>query len=192
MEKELSRRIPQGSCSAPGYWNWQYNPLLKIKYVDQTKVVAYVDDLIMATRGDSIRAVENHMNVELSKINGWAMNNKIKFNYTKSKVMLVSRRKHKENKNIIVYLNNKTVEQVTQMKYLGIILDHMFRFHEHITYAAEKCAKLTHSLSKAAKLTWGAKHEAIAIIYKGAILPLLTHGAPVWIETTNLGHNRQK
>ena len=112
-------------------------------------MVAYADDLIMATRGDSIRAVENYTNVELSKINGWAKSNKIKFNDTESKVMLVSRRKRKENKNIIVYLNNKPLEQVTQMKYLEIILDHKFRFHEHITYAAEKCAKLIHSLSKA-------------------------------------------
>jgi hypothetical protein len=41
--------------------------------------------------------------------------NKIKFIDTKSKVMLVSRRKRKENKNITVYLNNKPPEQVTQI-----------------------------------------------------------------------------
>jgi len=181
---------PQGSCSATGYWNLQYNSLLKIKYMDRTKVVAYADDLIMATRGESIRAVENYTNVELSKIKGWAKNNKIKFNDTKSKVMLVSRSKRKENKNITVYLNNKPLEQVTQMKYLGIFLDHKFRFHEHITYAAEKSAKLINSLSKAAKLTWGIKHEAIATIHKGAILPLLTYRAPVWIEAMNFEHNR--
>jgi len=161
--------------------------------MDRTKVVAYAYDLILATRGDSVRAVENYTNVELSKINGWAKTNKIKFNDTKSKVMLVSRRKRKKkNKNITVYLSNKPLEQVTQMKYLGIILDHKFRFNEHITYAAEKCAKLIHILSKAAKLTWGIKHEAIATIYKGAILPLLTYGAPIWIEAMNFEHNRQK
>ena len=88
-------------------------------------MVAYADDLIIA--------VENYKNIELSKIKGWAKNNKIKFNDTKSKVMLVSRRKRKENKNITVYLNNKPLEQVTQIKYLGIILDHKFRFNEHIT-----------------------------------------------------------
>ena len=60
--------------------------------------------------------------------------------------MLVSRRKRKENKNITVYLNNKPLEQVTQIKYLGIILDHKFRFNEHITHTAEKSAILIHSL----------------------------------------------
>ena len=66
----------------------------------RTKVVAFADDLIMATR-----AVENCVNIELSKINGWSKNNKTKFNDKKSKVILVSRRKWKENKNITVYLN---------------------------------------------------------------------------------------
>ena len=59
-------------------------------------MVAYADDLIMATRGASVTAVENYTNVELGKIKRWAKNNKIKFNNTKSKVMLVSRRKRKK------------------------------------------------------------------------------------------------
>jgi ATP-dependent Clp protease adapter protein ClpS len=155
-------------------------------------VVAFADDLIMATRGDSVRAVENYVNVELSKIDGWSKNNKTKSNDKKSKVMLISRRKGKENKNITVYLNQKPLDQVTQMKYLGIILDHKFRFQEHIKYAAERCAKLIHTLSKAARLSWGIKPAAIATIYKGAILPLLTYGATVWIEAMNYEHNRQK
>jgi ATP-dependent Clp protease adapter protein ClpS len=39
--------------------------------------------------------------------------------------MLVSRRKRKEPKAMKVYLNNKTLEQVTTMKYLGIIIDYI-------------------------------------------------------------------
>jgi len=92
----------------------------------------------MATRGESIRAVENYMNVERSKIKKLAKNNKMKFNDTKSKVMLIARGKRKENKNIRVHLNKKTLEQVTQIKFMGIILAHKFRFNEHIIYAAEK------------------------------------------------------
>jgi hypothetical protein len=158
----------------------------------RTKVVAFADDLIMATRGESVRAVENYFNAELSKITLWSKNNKTKFNEKKSKVMLISRRKRRENRNITVYLNNKPLDQVTQMKYFGIILDHKFRFQEHVTHAAERCAKLIYNLLKMAKLTWGIKHAAIATIYKGAILPLLTYGAPVWIEAMKYEHNRQK
>jgi hypothetical protein len=66
--------------------------------------------------------------------------------------MLISR-KRKETKEIAVYLNNKPLEQVNMMKYLGIIIDNKFKFSEHVRYAAEKCTKLIYSLSKSAKIS---------------------------------------
>ena len=59
--------------------------LLQLKFMDRTKVVAFADDLIMATKGRTVRAVENYVNVELSKINEWSKNNKTRFNDKKSK-----------------------------------------------------------------------------------------------------------
>jgi hypothetical protein len=40
--------------------------------------------------------------------------NKIKFNDTKSKVLLVTRKKNIENQDINIYLNNRTIEQVKE------------------------------------------------------------------------------
>jgi len=90
--------------------------------------------------------------------------------------------KLKETKVIKVHLNNKPLEQVTATKYLGIIIDNKFIFSKHISYADERCKKLIYSLSKSAKISQGLKHKALKAIYKGAILPLLLCGAPVWIE----------
>jgi len=118
----------------------------------------------------------------MSKITVLSKRNKVGFNEEKSKVMLISRRKRKEVKDINIYLNNKPLEQVTIMKYLGIIIDDKFKFSQHISYAAEKYTKLIYSLSKSAKVSWGLKNEALKTIYKGAILPLLLYGAPVWTE----------
>ena len=120
------------------------------------------------------------MNVELRKISDWAQNNKLKFNEHKSKVMLMSRRKRKENKEIEIYLNNKKLEQVNSIKYLGIIFDSKITFREHVNYVEEKCTKLIFTLSKSAKISWGLKHEALKTIHTGGILPLILYGAPVW------------
>jgi hypothetical protein len=62
----------------------------------------------------------------------------------------------------------------------------------HITYVAERCTKIIHNLSRAAKLSWGLKNKVIATMYKGAILPLPKYGAPVWIDAMKYEHNRQK
>ena len=106
--------------------------------------------------------------------------------------MLVSRRRRKETGTINVYLNNKKLEQVPKIKYLGIILDPKFTFKDHIVYVTERCAKIIHFLARAAKVSWGIKYEAKKTIYTGAILPLLQYGAPVWIEAMKLAYNRRR
>ena len=47
---------------------------------------------------ESIGEAENFANVELNKTAEWATDNKIKLNEEKSKVMLLTRRKRKEQK----------------------------------------------------------------------------------------------
>ena len=69
-----------------------------MEITSHSKAIAFADDLIILTRGETVAEAENYMNIELSKIEEWAQNSKLKFNNTKSKVMLMSRRKRKEKK----------------------------------------------------------------------------------------------
>jgi len=95
---------------------------------------------------------KNIANVELNKITELATDSKIRFNKEKSKVMLLKRRKRKEQKEVAIHLNNKIIPQVHRLKYLGIIFDIKLTFKEHINCMANNCTKLIFSLSKAAKL----------------------------------------
>jgi hypothetical protein len=85
-------------------------------------------------KADSIRGTENITNIQMNKVLTWAKNNKLKFNEQKSNFMVISRRKRKENKEMSVYMNNKILEQVKKIKYLGIIIDSKLNFREHIMY----------------------------------------------------------
>ena len=77
-------------------------------------------------------------------------------------------------------MNNKILEQVNSIKYLGIIFDSKLTFRDHVNYIEEKCRKLIFTLSKSAKVRRGLKHEALKTVYTGGILPLILYGAPVW------------
>jgi hypothetical protein len=85
-------------------------------------------------KADSIREAENIANVEMSKVSAWTKENKIRFNEQKSNVILMTRRKRKERKDLEIYLNNKPLLQVYSLKYLGIIFDSKLTFREHINY----------------------------------------------------------
>ena len=98
VDTGITKGCPQGSCCGPGFWNILYNSLLILELTSRSKAIAFADDLIILTRGETVAEAENYMNLELRKIEDWAQNNKLKFNENKSKVMLISRRKRKEKK----------------------------------------------------------------------------------------------
>jgi len=39
------------------------------------------------------------------------------------------------------------------------------------------------------RISWGLSHEALKIIYNGAILPQLLYAAPVWIDSMENEYN---
>jgi hypothetical protein len=160
--------------------------------MNRTKAIAFADDLIIVTRGKTVREVENIANIEMSKISSWAKDNKIRFNEQKSKAMLLTRRKRRERRELEIYLNYKLLTQVNSLKYLGIILDSKLTFRDHIIATADKCSKLIFTLSKSAKINWGVSYAALKIIYTGGILTLLLYGAPVWIDAIKKTIFKQK
>jgi hypothetical protein len=179
-ERSITKGYPHGSCSRPGFWNILYNSLLTLELTSRSKAIAFVDDLIILTRGETVAEAENYINLELRKIQDWGQNNKLNFNENKSKVMLMSWRKRKGKKEIEIYINNKKLNQVNKLRHLGIIFDNKLTFREHITHIEEKCTKLIFSLAKSAKIMWGLKHKALKTIYTAPILSLILYGTLVW------------
>jgi hypothetical protein len=190
--RKISKGCPQGSASGPGFWNLQYNSLLNLEYTKNAKVIAYANDLMILTKRTTQVEVENYANIETQKVAMWARDNKIIFNGQKSKLMILTRRKPKIKRDFKIYLNNKKLQQEDTIKHLGILIDRRFSFNEHTEYITGKCIKLIHALSKSAKINWGLKHDFLRIIYTGAILPILSYGAPVWIECLTRNNNTTK
>jgi hypothetical protein len=75
--------------------------LFNLNFGKRTKTIAFADDLLIATRAETIRETENFANIEISKILKWAKDNKIIFNEQKSKVMVITRRKRKQRRTYI-------------------------------------------------------------------------------------------
>ena len=61
----------------------------------------------------------------------------------------------------------------------------------HIKYLAENSTKLIHMLGRSAKLQWGLGNKPLKTIYEGALISLLTYGAPVWEEAAAKQKNKR-
>jgi hypothetical protein len=133
-------------------------------------------------KGTTQVEVENYANTETQNVAKWARNKKINFNDQKSKIMIITWKKPKNEQDFKIYLNNKKLQQEDTIKYVSIIINRRFNFNEHIKNIAGKCINIIHALSKSAKINWGLRHDVLRIIYAGAILPILSYGALIWIE----------
>jgi hypothetical protein len=149
-----------------------------MKYSGHTKLIAFADDLAILTYGKTLPEVEAYVNSDLVKLKKWAWDNKMKFNESKSKAMIITRKRRRDKINI--FLNNRSLEQVNVMKYLGIHFDRRLLFYKHIEQVAEKSRALTYMLNRTAKLHWGPRHKSLKTVYERAIVPPMTYGAPVW------------
>lgn len=192
IERPVTMGCPQGSCSGPGFWNILYNSLLNLDFTHRTRVIAFADDLMVLTQGKTTTDAENYANLDLKKIEKWARENKMHFNEKKSKTLLISRKRSGDDKTLNIYLNNKRLEQVSELKYLGIYLDTRFNFDKHVDYITEKCTPIINMLARVAKLKWGLEHRALKTIYMGAIEPVLTYGAPIWEKALTKQNNLRK
>ena len=90
----------------------------------------------------------------------------------------------RNNENINIYLNNRRLELVKEMKYLGTYFDSQLTIDKHFQYilVAENSTKLIHMLGRLAKLQRGLGHKSLKTIYESALIRVLTYGAPVWDE----------
>jgi hypothetical protein len=101
--------------------------------------------------------------------------NKMHFKENKSKILFVTKKTSGDNRTLNIYLNNKHMEQVSELKYLGTI-SNVFSFDRHVDYITGKFTPIINLLAKSAKLKCGIGHQALKVIYSGAIEPILTYG----------------
>ena len=93
IERNVTKGCPQGFCCGSGFWNVLYNDLLNVKYCSQREPIAFADDLAIHTYGKKQSEAEAYANSDLTKIKKWEWENKMKFNESKSKAMLITRKR---------------------------------------------------------------------------------------------------
>ena len=83
-QRNMSKGCPEDSVPGPRFWKILDISLLNLNYIQNTKVIAYADDLMILVKGTSQVEDENYANTEAQKVANWARNNKMNFNDQKT------------------------------------------------------------------------------------------------------------
>ena len=87
----------------------------------------YADDTLIFTEEDTDRQYYDNMTEDINNVNEWIKMNKLKLNENKTKLMQINM-----NNELVFKLNIQVIETVTQIKYLGFIIDKKLKLNEHI------------------------------------------------------------
>ena len=103
----------------------------------------------------------NHLvsivNNELAKIVIWLKVNKLSLNLTKTNFMIFHPRQKKVNVNVPLTLENTVIKQVTETKFLGVLIDQHLSWKPHIDFVSKKKSRRMWELLRKPSFTYHPK-----------------------------------
>ena len=178
-EGTITTGIPQGSVLGPLLFNIFINDLpLSITSTGITCEL-FADDCSLVTAGTNIECINSKLQVSLTEILAWCFNNQMVLNPEKTKCMVVTtRQKHQLQKlSLNLVLNNHTIEQVTEHRHLGVIIDDRLNWEKHINTLSKSVAKNVYLLSR---LTHVTNYEACYFFFHAHIMSLINYASNLW------------
>lgn len=139
-EKPVFCGVPQGSFLGPLLYSIFTNDLpLATK---NAKVTRYADDSTIYASKTSILELENILTEELNLIVEWITNNKLVLNVSKTKcIVFGTNRMLSDKPKLNLHVQDMLVEQVNEVKLLGIIVDNKLSWSAHIARVVSKMGR---------------------------------------------------
>ena len=176
----LEKGCPQGSVSGPILWNLLINDLLiKLSSTFDCYKIAFADDLLLVFQGKDFRNVCSLAQDVLDFAVEWSRLFKLEFHPNKTKAMMVYKKFH-DNAEMFLKLGNNPIQNVEEMKYLGIIIDHKFHWKRHISYISSKAEKLLRGFYSICKNSYGINTDTAKLIYNQGIVPVISYAVNIW------------
>lgn len=179
--------VPQGSVLGPLLFLIYINDIVEV-VGDNCEIRLFADDAIIYTTGYSCVEINNKLHKQMEKIDEWVKRNRLSVNVEKTKVMLIRGVRKKVNEeNIKIKLRSKELEVVTEIKYLGIIIDKNLNFSKHVDYIGRKVGA---KLGVMRRISGDISAYMRCIVYKTIIAPLFDYcgSIMVGISKTNVQH----
>ena len=168
--------VPQGSILGPLLFIIYMNDIWNVSELLFT--VLYADDTCVVIHGKDMLSIITTLNHELHMLSTWLKANKLSLNTDKTYYMIFHRaRINLPDTDYPIIMNNSSVSDVKNHKYLGVILDCKMSWIQHIAYVKNKVAKVIGIMFKA--ITYLDKRSLINL-YNAYIFPYLIYCVESW------------
>ena len=193
---ELKEGLQQGAVNSPLLFNIYICDLLRMYGINtkpNIKGIAFADDIIIYVNHRCLHQVQVTLQEIFRNVNSYFETWRLKCNYRKSETILIRPRINDLNKkyrkvwrdfNIKPIPNNDLqLEHNSTVKYLGIHLNELLKYNNHINIAINRAKKAyfnAKSLFHSAHLNPKVK----VVCYMLLVRPILTYGCQIWYNVS--------
>ena len=132
--------VPQGSILGPLLFILYINDIVNVSEIMQ--LILFADDTNIFMSDKSLSVLNCRVNSELCKISKWFRNNKLSLNVKKTNFMLFTSAKSRTlHEPFTIKIDGRNVEQVTETKFLGVIITENLTWDKHIKTIRNKVSK---------------------------------------------------
>jgi hypothetical protein len=162
---------------------------LDSELLPNTETIAYADDIAIVVRARTRQELRDHIRKSVERVMEWALRQKLTISGTKTKIMINKSPPRVHHRDIRVRLGDSKVGIVSEMKYLGVIVDKKLNFHSHVRAVCERARKIVLALRRKVHVTWDVPvGRSLHAIYKCGILPIASE---VWAHRLRVSRVRR-
>ena len=190
VEKGLSSRVinlraetPQGSCLSPLIYIIAVNDLPTGENHNVSQFQFADDIAVRATERTGLKAV-SRLQKAVNDIEVWCRKWRMKLNGDKSNLVIISRKRLKEDENLCILLFNDVVRPVSKAKFLGLEIDESLSFKGHIQECNEKAQKRLNILRILAR--GGTDPINLIRLYKTYVRSIFEYGCISFLHVSDL------